>query len=246
MSRYVFSDLHGQYDLWKQIKEYMKPEDTAYCLGDCTDRGLDGLSILYEVLNDERITLLKGNHEDMMAICVPEFIDGHFENWTWWWQNGGGPTWDKIELAPYEEKLRLVRKINALPKVIELDNKKGEHIILSHAGTNPGWTERDWESLFGIKDPYIWNRKHIKYDWPKEGYDNTYIIHGHTPTCANPTLLKNIIPSKNKYGISQYADGHKICLDTGCFITGVAALFDIDTFEVVYFYAKDKSIPEEV
>ena len=29
--------------------------------------------------------------------------------------------------------------------------------------------------------------------------------------------------------------GHKICIDMGCFYTGRTCLFNIDTFEAIYF-----------
>ena len=66
MATYCFSDLHAQYDLWLQIKDFLKPEDTVYCLGDCVDRGPVGLDILNEVLETPNITLLCGNHEDFI------------------------------------------------------------------------------------------------------------------------------------------------------------------------------------
>ena len=43
MSTYVFSDLHAQYNLWQQIKNFIKPDDLVFCLGDCVDRGPVGL-----------------------------------------------------------------------------------------------------------------------------------------------------------------------------------------------------------
>lgn len=39
MAVYALSDLHGYLDLYKQIKEFLKPEDKVYFLGDAGDRG---------------------------------------------------------------------------------------------------------------------------------------------------------------------------------------------------------------
>ena len=66
MAIYCFSDLHGRYELWEQIKNYIKPEDIVYCLGDCIDRGYRGYEILKEVLEHPQITFLLGNHEDFL------------------------------------------------------------------------------------------------------------------------------------------------------------------------------------
>ena len=35
MSVFACSDLHGMFNLYKQIKNFLKPEDKVYCLGDC-------------------------------------------------------------------------------------------------------------------------------------------------------------------------------------------------------------------
>lgn len=35
MSIYAVSDLHGMYELYQKISDFLKPEDKVYCLGDC-------------------------------------------------------------------------------------------------------------------------------------------------------------------------------------------------------------------
>ena len=52
---YAFSDLHGNLDLWKHIQNFLDDSDTAFCLGDCCDRGLYGIKIMQDILNDSRI-----------------------------------------------------------------------------------------------------------------------------------------------------------------------------------------------
>ena len=39
MANYVCSDLHGYLELYKKIKNFIKPEDTIFFLGDAGDRG---------------------------------------------------------------------------------------------------------------------------------------------------------------------------------------------------------------
>lgn len=62
---YCFTDLHGCYDLWRQIKNYCDETDTLYFLGDAIDRGPDGVVLMEELLKDKRVIYLKGNHEHM-------------------------------------------------------------------------------------------------------------------------------------------------------------------------------------
>ena len=58
MATYACSDLHGNWELWTEIKKFLKPDDTLYYLGDATDRGPDGWAILKEMLNDSRINYI--------------------------------------------------------------------------------------------------------------------------------------------------------------------------------------------
>ena len=60
---YVTTDLHGNGLLWRKIKEKLNIDDTLYFLGDAIDRGPDGLYIMLNMLNDPRVTYIKGNHE---------------------------------------------------------------------------------------------------------------------------------------------------------------------------------------
>ena len=236
MARYVFTDLHGRYDLWEQIRDYIKPEDEVYCLGDCGDRGPDGYRIMTEVLGTSNITYLKGNHEDMM---IDAYKRG--DNMTWFW-NGGKTTKKQMEKAlNYDHNMIewFIRRINRLPTRINL--KIGDnYIILTHAGVNP-WAYDEWD------ETRMWDRNHIRDNW-KDGYEDTYVIHGHTPVMLDEYKPDDfeIIPSGRtceygEIGIMKYAGGHKINLDVGAVWEGVAALFDLDTFEVKYFYDKANS-----
>ena len=67
MAIYACSDLHGNWELWLEIKKFLKPEDKMFFLGDAADRGDSGWTILKEMLNDKRITYIAGNHDIMLA-----------------------------------------------------------------------------------------------------------------------------------------------------------------------------------
>lgn len=253
MAIWVFSDLHGCYNLWKQIQATIGPNDTAYCLGDCIDRGPDGVKILLEVLADPRITLLKGNHEEFLYTKVP-FLDKEdycFYNLAdvWLFYNGGAVTWDYLKThTTREERIKLIKTLRDLPELIELDiNEK--HFYLSHAGFNPWVSDEAWKSINGNKDNrYLWDRSHVNYSvfidkqsiWDDEKYINSYVIHGHTPLytscfekylrdCKNNTELMNV-------KIPHYDGGHKINLDLGSFATGRAVMLDLTSMEERYFY----------
>ena len=58
--------MHGRLDLYEKIKEYIKPEDNVFFLGDAIDRGPHGVEIMLDILKQSNWIYLKGNHEDMM------------------------------------------------------------------------------------------------------------------------------------------------------------------------------------
>lgn len=235
---YACSDLHGMYNLWEQIKNFCDETDTIYFLGDAVDRGPDGITILQEILADPRIIMLRGNHEDFI-VDNDDYM---------WYVNGGSRTKEAIEALTDVERRRLVKKLKSLPDIMEIDNSEGKHLVLCHAGTDPWMTRRDLERM-GRRDPYVWDRLHIRGDWSsKPEFKNVYVIHGHTPVIAEPALAKWMdprLPGDEEYlakyapRVSRYCRGHKICIDMGCFCTGRTCLFDIDTFEAVYFESED-------
>ena len=78
MSTYCVSDIHGNMKLWHQMKSIIKVEDKLICLGDCADRGEDGWEIIKDMLcgvNDNWITYVRGNHEQMLIDALDDYIN---------------------------------------------------------------------------------------------------------------------------------------------------------------------------
>jgi serine/threonine protein phosphatase 1 len=230
---FAISDLHGQYDLWLQIKDYLKPEDVLYCLGDSIDRGSDGIPILFELLNRENTYMIKGNHEKFLEQIVPQFIKGDTHLSYFWFINGGKPTWSSIERATDSMKLEIVKKIQNMPLRIDIKNVKGQNIILTHAGFNPLNKKLkhfiNTNDIEGLESFYLWSRNHFDMSWSNEKFKNTYLVHGHTP-------VQIFYLDK----IKKYANGHAFDIDMGSAYSNVAALFNLDTLEVEqYFTARE-------
>ena len=224
------------YNLWSQIKKYCDNSDELFFLGDAIDRGKDGILIMNELLKDERITYLKGNHEDIMSICIPEFIEGHFESYLWWTENGGTPTWKSLKKCSDDSKMWYVKKINAMPESLIYTNTKGQKIFLSHAGTSIEKSKRELQLMGRGNDPYIWDRKHYIYPWPQDSkYDNWFVVHGHTPVQILKTEMGIALTDTHKYD-----NEHKIDLDLASSDTNIVALFDLDEMRVEkYFFGED-------
>ena len=152
MTIYAVSDIHGQYQQWQQLKEYLKEEDICYIIGDVIDRGKDGWKILKEVFNDKRFIFLKGNHEEMLI--NKNIYDTHTYN----------------KMLQDENYIYYINKIIHSPSELIIFNDKNQKIIMCHAGYN--YQEED-------KGDILWNRKHINQKWIVP--EDTYMIHGHTP-----------------------------------------------------------------
>ncbi|MCP3965490.1 MAG: metallophosphoesterase [Lentisphaerae bacterium] len=75
MGVYLFSDIHGNMQAYKTIKNYLKRElkknDQVICVGDLIDRGPQSVSILIDYAKmmrfDPRYHFVFGNHEWILA-----------------------------------------------------------------------------------------------------------------------------------------------------------------------------------
>lgn len=244
MSTWVFSDIHGNRNLFDQVMAEIGPDDRVYFLGDAIDRGPDGWNILKELLADPRVIFIKGNHEYMMCNALwnyPELPAWSHEMSVWSW-NGYEPTISAIEEENNDIVKEVLSKVRQLPTYATYTSHTGNVFWLSHAGFS--YSEGGAENI----DTYdlIWNREHY---YPSESDDkipdNLYIIHGHTPI---PYLVKELAWFDNYNYLSEgvtpgaffYAGGHKIDVDCGAHFTNMTVLLNLDTFEEKVFTKADR------
>lgn len=222
MSRYVCSDSHGNLSLWNQIKEYLKPEDQLWFLGDAADRGNDGWTIIKELLLDPRITYIKGNHEDMLVKAMVEYIKSEgreHELWHHLVYNGGYYTFQNwVDEGAKTEWIQLLRQ---LPHHAALTLADGRICHLSHAGFS---SDRfNFESPTASHD-LLWDRNHINDDVED---DTCLVIHGHTPI--------QLLDDEAEHALAY---DNKIDIDMGTPTSGKICLLDLDTLEPHYFEAE--------
>ncbi len=245
---YALTDLHGMGKLWDQIKDYCDETDVIYFLGDATDRGLEGLRILHELLLDKRVIFIKGNHEDIMEKAIPHIMKYHFGNEvSFWLQNGGQPTMEAFNELSEKSQYWFYHQLNQLPNYLIYKNTEGQEILLSHAGTDPidPWDLDKMPNRYD-ESPWQWDRNHFYSIWDTDPkWQNTWIIHGHTPV---PYVIKRVNNADSWFdrkptfkepwdeNILVYADGHKIDLDLASFSTGRIALFDLDRMRVEKYF----------
>ena len=148
MAVWVTTDLHGNYNLWEQIKAFLKEDDTLIFLGDAIDRGDRGFEIFIEMLEDPRVVYLKGNHEDMMYEAFHDIGPDRGKILKHWTKkdNGGQKTLDNIKSLDldYDTKVEYINTIARLPHYAEYENADGIKFILCHAGYTPG---KNWDEI---------------------------------------------------------------------------------------------------
>ena len=228
MAAYAFTDLHGNLKAYKRLMEYTSPEDKLFFLGDAADRGGKGFEIMLELLNDPRVTYLKGNHERMMYEAVEN--GSKSEEHSLWMYNGGRSTYLALRkhFPDENDRLAFAEKLNQLPVYAGYETPDGRIWHMTHAGYNFGTDVEDTEA-------FVWNRSHFRDD--RRGADNEFQIHGHTPTFH---LIPRIYGSNSEMANTYkgeavtYADGKKICIDMLTAFTGRAVLFNLDTGEELY------------
>lgn len=236
-STFALADLHGQGKLWDKIKFFLHREDKLIFLGDAIDRGPEGIRIMEEMLKDERVVYLKGNHEKMMADALQEDkVDSNdFDNRYIWMRNGARSTY--ADWLNRGSDYQWIRRLRQLPVLVHFTNLQDQKIELSHAGFTPGGRPADAYSL-------VWDREHFTENIP-DG-NQTIIVHGHTPNIYLTKKFDEInsfyktakYPYENRDGAIFYAGGRKIDIDCGCFITGHTVLLDLNTWETIGFDAE--------
>ena len=237
MSVYAITDLHGRYDLWEQVKKFLKPEDTVYYLGDAGDRGPEGWRLISSLMQDPQVVYIKGNHEQMLENAIREYrqSDGLYQDRaiSLLAANGGRQTlydWASITQEDYS----YIGKLKHLPYHITYTNSQGYHIWLSHSGCPP---------FKNVRNEYViperlalWDRDHCWIsEWGIEDL-NMIIVHGHTPI---PFFFEEYSDVEIEPGALWYCEDHKVCLDTGAYASGYTVLLDLDTFDEHIFYDEE-------
>lgn len=241
MANYVCSDLHGYLELYKKIKNFIKPEDTVYFLGDAGDRGPQSWETIKTIYKDSQFVYLKGNHEDLLVEAARDYLQYDCLDYSYYLhgQNGGFDTFADWQMEEF--RTEWIDHLANLPVRAEYVNKDGVHFIMTHAGFTP-YKDRTLEV-----DDLLWDRDHF-YDRWVDCPEKTVIIHGHTPISHvyDRLMLANKLKKKDEElpfdpdsSIYVYCGGHKICIDNGTYRTGKTVLFNLDTYEAITFKVEE-------
>lgn len=242
MATWCCTDIHGCIEFYHKIKNFIKPEDTVYFLGDAGDRGPHPWETIKAIATDPQFIYLKGNHEDMLVKASRFYLGKEWsdrEDIYLLEINGGASTLDG--LLGEENPERWVDYLYFRPTMIKYTNPNGENIYLSHAGFTPH-LNNDGNVEDTIFNNYLWNRDHWLEEWDNE-IGNAIVVHGHTPI---PLLMKDFPEYRNCKDFYPkplwYEEDHKVCIDCGAVWTGHFILLNLDTWEFHTF--KSDSIEE--
>lgn len=192
MATYVFSDVHGHRAPLERALERIAPsgDDRFFCLGDMIDRGPDPVGVLRAVRALPNVTVLMGNHEDLMTACLADPGDGLAAlNWG---INGGAATLRGLEALPDDESSELTDWVRGLPRwsTVRVD---GRLYLLVHAGVRLDapvpdvWDDAAARAYLEAQDPeeLTWIREEF-WGAPAglSGEDGRgpVVVAGHTPT----------------------------------------------------------------
>ena len=235
MSRtFACADLHGRYDLWRKIKDFLRRDDKVIFLGDAIDRGPDGYKLMKELLVDSQVIYLKGNHELLMQEALEELrdSDGVPGDKFWLWHyNGCMPTYEAWQQSGGH--YGIIKFLKELNLWCEYSNIYGYKIFLSHAGFTPPIINIENEQDF------LWNRRHF---FGKIDSDRQIVVHGHTPISTLEKIIKDYDKDYTytlEPGILIYEQYKKYDIDCGSWHTGKASLLNLDNLHVKVFTEDD-------
>lgn len=230
---YVMSDIHGCFNTFEAMLKKIKfsIDDHLYIMGDIIDRGKFSMDMIKFCMNSKNITLIRGNHEQMMLDAV-DLIRNYDNNYELtqdevltakdWFHNGGIITYDGFKLETKESQEEILSYLEDLKdyKLVAVNNRK---FLLVHAGLYipEGKNIPEDISLDTILSANIKNSMHLYvregFLEAKEHIRDTTIVFGHTPVSYIPQYNNNI----NKTALKRckerriYKTKYKVGIDCG-------------------------------
>lgn len=227
MAIYVMSDIHGNYDRYKEFLQCSNfgDSDILYIIGDVLDRGSEAIPLIQDIMQRDNVIMIKGNHEQMLLPILNDLMYKSKEiqreiiaDELAIAQIGQEETLQDFCKLTTQEQNDITYYISQLLLYKEIE-VNGVNYILVHAGL-PDFSEipieyyDENELLFGPHEFYI---NHFN--------DGSKIIVGHLPT--------KFITGATAHEIFHIND--TIAIDCGCGFGGQLGVLCLDTMEEMYF-----------
>jgi len=238
MSTYAISDLHGCKKEFDQMLDLIgfSEYDEMWIIGDVCDRGNESIPLLKEIMANDHMHLIFGNHDQYLADYAQTLIDakkgGTFammdlDMLTWLHFNGGFTTADQFMDLDYPEcyDIKLFLEERTYYKYLAV---KGRKFLLVHAGLGE-YCRPDVRLSEVPVNELIWS--HIGLD--DNPFRDVTMIVGHTPTFLYDKAYEGKIAHGLKTDILH--------IDCGCVFgkaLGCVRLDDMQEFYVPSSYPK--------
>jgi serine/threonine protein phosphatase 1 len=216
---YVMSDLHGNYQKFKEILEQIRfgERDILYILGDIVDYGEESMELLADLSLRLNVYSIAGEHDFTAVRMLSGFDkmlksgaqpDGEFiAEMTAWVQDGGQPTLDGFRALTEEQREGVLEYLEELSLFEEVE-VNGETYVLVHAGI------ADYEEGCDLDD-------YSPEDFFSEPLDASYplmedctVVVGHVPT-KNSSILRGEGSIFLDCGAGEGGRLGCLCLETG-------------------------------
>lgn len=242
---FVFSDIHGNWTLYKEIKEYIAGRPAIF-LGDAIDRGPDGYKIMKDILDSKNIVYLKGNHEDMFVDAADELWEAREEgmyendirnfitNVAYHYEsavdlalfNGGMSTlMNWVEEGMNKDIVNRVRKLG-IAMSMKADNE------VTYDFCHAGCFKESFKNGTPAEHEALWSRDHFNEPW----FDHRVLVHGHTFIGSVAKYSNGSVqPPRKRSAPLFYHNDSKICMDLRTASSGIAAVLEIPSMETKTF-----------
>jgi len=211
MGIYGISDIHGVYSSFLEVLKKIKFSndlDHLYILGDCIDRGPEGIRVLQYVMDHQSsMTLILGNHELMMISAYESNASNADKRL--WILNGGAATQAAFEALTKAEQRMLLAFLRSCPSYVDI-SINGQTYHLTHCWPADTTYER------------VWRHPPQGIDSRNPLHDDSKLIVGHTVTLRlyaenhweQNDIIRKMIANNQHLKICKTPEF--ICIDCGC------------------------------
>ena len=230
---YVFGDLHGQYDLVRDIFTELGIQDkeTKVFVGDSVDRGDENLKCLELIQpHNPNTHAVMGNHEDLAL----QGLLGNKDYFHCWLGNGGQDTVDEIG---WDDIDSIIPMIEHLPHALEIV-RGGKSYGFTHGGWPPSLSAYSFQEL---QNGYVTHQfgDNLSHNlmWDRSGAKDTtrgiklksvkgveYIFHGHS-------VMRH-----------HAINGNRVYIDTGSFCYNNITCAVIEPDGELWFYSNKEGV----
>ena len=224
--KYVISDIHGEYELFRSLLNSVNfsNKDTLYICGDIIDKGPESIRLAKYISKLKNVRCIIGNHELAFLKYYHSILEASPEDFDEVLKKLQAYFPDDSDLLDWD----LIDWFDSLPAYIEEDEFICVHagILIDESGCLLQLSQVSVEQLVHdrrFKEPNVIHRS------PK------CVFFGHTQTdciCGESKILGYRRNSGET--LKKIKDYYKIHLDTGAWSNGVLGCFCIDTLKAIY------------